>query len=138
MAQTENKEDISTLAKAFKDDFLIGAAVNGRTIDSQRELLKRHYNSLTAENEMKFASVHPAEETYTFEEADRIAAFARENGKKLRGHTLVWHNQTPDRVFADKKGGTAGRELLLARMKSHIETVVNRYRGTIYSLGRRQ
>lgn len=121
-----------SLAKAFQDDFLIGAAVNKRTIVSQRDLLKEHYNSLTAENEMKFESLHPEEHRYTFEEADRIAGFARENGMKLRGHTLVWHNQTPNWVFDDGNGGKAGRDLLLDRMKSHIETVVSRYKDTIY------
>jgi len=121
-----------TLAEGFKQDFLIGAAVNAQTIVTQQDLLKTHYNSLTAENEMKFESVHPAENLYTFEKADRIAEFARENGMKLRGHTLVWHNQTPDWVFEDANGGEADRETVLARMKTHIETVVNRYRHDIY------
>ncbi|MCM3629849.1 endo-1,4-beta-xylanase [Paenibacillus glycanilyticus] len=120
------------LSKSFQDYFLIGAAVNHRTIVSQSELLRQHYNSITAENEMKFESLHPEENGYAFEQADRIAGFARDNGMKLRGHTLVWHNQTPSWVFEDGNGGLAGRELLLARMKSHIETVVERYKDIIY------
>lgn len=132
MGETVNARSNESLAEAFKDDFLIGAAVNSRTIASQRDLLLQHYNSLTAENEMKFERLHPAEGTYTFEAADEIAAFARENGKKLRGHTLVWHNQTPDWVFEDGHGGSANRETVLARMKAHIDTVVSRYKGTIY------
>ncbi|ACT02884.1 endo-1,4-beta-xylanase [Paenibacillus sp. JDR-2] len=132
MESTVNKQDKQSLAEAFQNDLLIGAAVNHRTIVSQSELLNQHYNSVTAENEMKFESLHPKEHLYTFEQADKIAGFARENGMKLRGHTLVWHNQTPDWVFEDGHGGIAGRELLLARMKSHIETVVNRYKDTIY------
>ncbi|QHW33614.1 endo-1,4-beta-xylanase [Paenibacillus rhizovicinus] len=121
-----------SLATAFQNDFLIGAAVNSRTIISQSSLLQQHYNSITAENEMKFESLHPGEQRYSFEQADRIAQFARENGMKLRGHALVWHNQTPQWVFEDGNGGPAGRELLLSRMKSHIDTVVNRYKDTIY------
>ncbi|MFD1956466.1 endo-1,4-beta-xylanase [Paenibacillus thailandensis] len=132
MAEADNTVMNQSLAGAFKDDFLIGAAVNAHTVLSQRDLLLEHYNSLTAENEMKFESVHPAEDTYTFEKADRIARFSRDNGMKLRGHTLVWHNQTPDWVFEDEGGGAANRELLLARMKSHIDTVVKRYRDAIY------
>ncbi|CAM3920727.1 endo-1,4-beta-xylanase [Cohnella lubricantis] len=132
MAAIDPFETNVSLAEAFQNDFAIGAAVNGRTIVSQRDLLKRHYNSLTAENEMKFESVHPADGVYTFEEADRIAAFASENGMKLRGHTLVWHNQTPNWVFQDERGGSADRQTLLARMKDHIDTVVGRYRGSIY------
>lgn len=121
-----------SLARAFQNDFLIGAAVNSRTIVSQNGLLRKHYNSITAENEMKFENLHPEERRYSFEDADRIARFARENGMKMRGHTLVWHNQTPPWVFEDDEGRRAGRELLLARMKSHIDAVVNRYKDTIY------
>ncbi|MGN7456889.1 endo-1,4-beta-xylanase [Paenibacillus pasadenensis] len=132
MAGTERNIAEGSLARAFEKDFYIGAAVSSRTIVSQKELLIGQYNSLTAENEMKFASVHPQERTYTFEEADRIADFAREHGMKLRGHTLVWHNQTPDWVFEDGQGGEAGRELLLERMQAHIEKVVGRYSATVY------
>ncbi|MGF9696838.1 endo-1,4-beta-xylanase [Paenibacillus sp. MABNR03] len=120
------------LKTLYKDAFHIGAAVNTRTIESQKSLLAYHFNSITAENEMKFSSVHPQEELYTFEDADVIAAFAREQGMALRGHTLVWHNQTPDWLFEDDKGGLAERDVLLARLQSHIQTVVGRYKDVIY------
>lgn len=117
----------------FQEDFKIGAAVNPRTIVSQEALLTRHFNSITAENEMKFASVHPEEEEYTFEEADLLADFARKHGMALRGHTLVWHNQTTDWIFQDRKGDPVSREVLLERMRAHIHTVVGRYKGDIYA-----
>ncbi|GIQ64525.1 beta-xylanase [Paenibacillus cisolokensis] len=128
-----NLQALPKLHEAFKDQFLIGAAINPMTIEKQRELLAYHYNSVTAENEMKFESLHPEEGRYTFERADRIAAFAKAHGMGLRGHTLVWHNQTPGWVFEGKDGGTADRDTLLARMKSHIDTVVTRYKGEIYA-----
>jgi len=128
----EQTRHIPKLHEAFRDGFDIGAAVNPRTIARSGELIAYHYNSLTAENEMKFASLHPSEEKYTFEEADRIADFARNNGMKLRGHTLVWHNQTPDWLFQDRDGGQVGRETLFARMKAHIDTVVKRYKNSVY------
>lgn len=120
------------LKELFKHDFQIGAAVNPLTIKSQKPLLLHHFNSITAENEMKFVSLHPEEDVYTFEEADDIANFARENGIALRGHTLVWHNQTSNWLFEDGKGGVADRELVLNRLRSHIQTVVGRYKDTIY------
>lgn len=88
MANT-TKGNIPKLYEAFKGSFDIGAAVNPRTIIKAGDLIANHYNSLTAENEMKFVSVHPAEDTYTFEEADKIAAFARKNGMKMRGRRLL-------------------------------------------------
>lgn len=126
-------DQIARLHEVFSEQFLIGAAVSSRTLVTQRELLLQHFNSLTAENEMKFESVHPAEKRYTFEKADRLIAFAKANGMGVRGHTLVWHNQTPNWMFKNKFGEKVDRETLLARMKAHIETVVTRYKGSIYA-----
>lgn len=112
--------------------FDIGAAVNLETIESQRDLLTTHYNSITAENDMKFERLHPYDGIYRFEAADRIVDFAAANRMKVRGHTLVWHNQTPDWVFAGKNGDLTDRGTLLARMKEHITTVVKRYKGIVY------
>lgn len=123
----------ASLKELYKDAFHIGAAVSPKTIDSQRSLLAYHFNSLTAENEMKFSSVHPQQERYTFEDADVIASFAREQGMALRGHTLVWHNQTPDWLFENETGGLVERDVLLERLKEHIETVVGRYKDVIYA-----
>ncbi|MCM3129118.1 endo-1,4-beta-xylanase [Paenibacillus provencensis] len=131
-----NPNDITStpsLKEAFSEHFLIGAAVNPRTIIHQKELLAHHYNSLTAENEMKFESVHPSEDTYTFEAADQIVSYAREHRMKLRGHTLVWHNQTTDWLFEDNRGGLCSKELLYSRLQSHIDTVVKRYKNDIYA-----
>ncbi|GMK37650.1 beta-xylanase [Paenibacillus sp. CCS19] len=121
------------LHEAFQQHFLIGAAVNPRTIQAQRELLAYHFNSITAENEMKFERVHPTEDQYTFDAADQLVAFAKSNGMGVRGHTLVWHNQTSPWMFTNEDGSTVDRDTLLARMKSHIETVVSRYKGEIYA-----
>nr|WP_115995838.1 endo-1,4-beta-xylanase [Cohnella lupini] len=124
---------IPKLYEAFHGCFDIGAAVNPRTIAQSGDLIANHYNSLTAENEMKFERLHPWENSYTFEAADKIVDYAREHGKKLRGHTLVWHNQAPDWLFQDGEGGPVSGETLLARLKLHVDTVVRRYQGDIYA-----
>lgn len=121
------------LKQLFTDDFKIGAAVNPATIRTQESLLAYHFDSITAENEMKFVSVHPEEQTYTFEAADRLAEFARAHGMAMRGHTLVWHNQTSDWLFQDSQGGTVSKEVLLRRVREHIHTVVGRYKNDIYA-----
>lgn len=132
MARSRN-DQLPMLHEAFSEYFLIGAAVNPHTLAAQRDLLTYHFNSLTAENEMKFERVHPAEERYTFEEADRLVAFAKDNDIGIRGHTLIWHNQTPEWMFEHPNGGAVDRATLFARMKAHIETVVSRYKGAIYA-----
>ena len=128
-----NTRTETALKSIFSDDFKIGAAVNPLTIRTQEELLAYHFNSITAENEMKFASVHPEEEVYFFDDADRLAAFARKHGMAMRGHTLVWHNQTTDWLFQDQQGQPVSKSVLLKRLHSHIHTVVGRYRDDIYA-----
>jgi len=127
-----NEGEVPSLHEAFAKEFPIGAAVSPVILDSTGSLIARHYNSLTAENDMKPIELQPEENFFTFEKADRIVRFAKEHGMRLRGHTLVWHNQTPDWMFEGKNGEPADRELLLCRMKLHIDTVVGRYRGDVY------
>ncbi|MUT67493.1 endo-1,4-beta-xylanase [Paenibacillus sp. NEAU-GSW1] len=123
---------IPGLGQQYKGLFDIGAAVSQTTIETQKELLAAHFNSITAENDMKFERIHPLKDVYTFEAADRLVDFAAKHGMRMRGHTLVWHNQTPDWVFEESDGVPAIRETLLARMKEHIDIVAGRYKGLIY------
>lgn len=127
----KNKE-IPALHTAYDKHFLIGAAVNPHTLQTQQELIKKHFNSITAENQMKFEELQPDPGRFTFETADKIVSFAKENGMKVRGHTLVWHNQTPDWMFINEDGSLTDRETLLERMKLHITTVMEHYKGQIY------
>lgn len=130
VAQTQQ-----TLKDAFKDDFKIGAALNRRQIfeDDVRgaEIVKTHFNSITPENVLKWALVHPEHNRYDFKAPDRLVAFGEKHGMFIVGHTLVWHKQTPDSVFQDEKGNSVDRETLLKRLRDHIFTVVGRYKGKI-------
>lgn len=124
------------LKEVFDGLFRVGAALNadqihGR-IPSDTALVVRHFNTVTAENAMKWERIHPQPEEYTFETADAFVEFGQKNKMFVVGHTLVWHNQTPRWVFEDAEGKPAGRQLLLRRMKEHIETVVGRYKGRVH------
>jgi endo-1,4-beta-xylanase len=116
----------TSLCNTYKQHFPIGAAI------THADMLTTQYNSITAENCMKFALTHPKQDRYTFEDSDKLSEFARKNGIKMRGHTLVWHGQTPDWVFVDAKGDAVSRDTLLERMHEHIQTVVGRYRESVY------
>ncbi|GEM04588.1 beta-xylanase [Halolactibacillus miurensis] len=124
---------MTTLKDYFRSDFLIGAAINEETIKADQALLKQEFNSITAENEMKFEEIHPEPGQYNFDVSDAFLSFAKAHDMGLRGHTLVWHNQTPDWFFQDDEGNDVTREVLLERMKDHIDTVVGRYKGEIYA-----
>ncbi|MFP4015726.1 MAG: endo-1,4-beta-xylanase [Halanaerobiaceae bacterium] len=128
-----NSEEIIPLYQKFSSDFPIGAAVSRWTLSSHKDILEKHFNSLTAENEMKFSSLQPSENNFNFNDADRLISFAKENNMKVRGHVLVWHNQTPGWVFEDGSGNQVSSEVLLQRMEDHINKVVKRYDDDIYA-----
>lgn len=118
----------------YKDYFPIGVAVSPRALKTdEAQMILQQFNSITAENAMKMGPIHPEENRYNWEGADSIAAFAKRHGLKLRGHTLCWHNQAPRWFFTDASGNEVSKEVLLQRLKDHITTVVQRYKGTIYA-----
>jgi endo-1,4-beta-xylanase len=115
--------------------WLIGVALNQSQSDGRDaaavELVTRHFNSITPENLLKFQSIHPEPDRFTFEAQDRYVAFGLERGMTVIGHTLVWHSQTPAWVWAGADGKPADRATMLERMRAHIATVVGRYKGKI-------
>jgi endo-1,4-beta-xylanase len=124
-----------TLKVAFKNDFLIGAALNPSQFcelnHAEAALVKQQFNSISPENILKWEKIHPAPGRYDFTLADRYVNFGVENKMFIVGHNLVWHEQTPKWVFQDETGNPVSREVLLARMREHIFAVVGRYRGKI-------
>ena len=119
----------------YQSYFPIGVAVSPHALISDESgLIKLNFNSLTPENDMKMETIHPKELVYNWKTADAIVAYAQQNNMKVRGHTLIWHNQVPDWIFKDAKTGKqVTKEVLLQRMKEHIFTVVSRYKGSIYA-----
>ena len=119
----------------YKDYFTVGVAVNMRNINDPEQvaIIKKEYNSITAENDMKPGSVHPQEGVWNWKNADAIADFCRQNGIKLRGHCLVWHSQFCDWMFTDKDGKDVSKEVFYERLREHIHTVVNRYKDIVYA-----
>ncbi|MDZ7694313.1 MAG: endo-1,4-beta-xylanase [Balneolaceae bacterium] len=133
----EGEEQVSlteeSLAGAYQDNFKIGVALNRFQVQDKipeaTALIKRHFNSITPENLLKWESVHPRPEEYNFGPADAFVEFGEQNDMFIVGHTLVWHSQVPDWVFETENGEDIGREALLQRMKAHIDSVAGGYRG---------
>ncbi|MUP44968.1 endo-1,4-beta-xylanase [Gramella sp. BOM4] len=130
---SENKQE-KGLKDYYSDYFPMGVAVAPNSFEGEsKELILEHFNSITPENVMKMGVIHPEPDRYNWEPADKIANFAREHNMKMRGHALVWHQQTGPWIFEAEDGGKVSKEVLLQRMKSHIDSVVKRYKGTIYA-----
>lgn len=125
-----------SLKDAFQDKFLIGAALNESQVlernATQAALVKRHFNTITPENVMKWGRIYPQPNRYEFGPADQFVEFGERNKMVIIGHTLIWHSQTPNWVFQDESGQPATREFLLSRMSNHIHTVVGRYKGRVH------
>jgi len=107
--------DTPSLKDAFKDHFYVGTAINraiatgvGGFRRSPEQVakdiaqVKEQFNQIVPENDLKWALVEPREgaDGYDFAPADAFVNFGLSNNMYLVGHTLIWHSQTPQWVFA--------------------------------------
>lgn len=113
---------VATRAQRF-----VGAALTPDHLNDAklRELASAHFNSLTAENDMKWESVEPEPSRFAFAAGDELIAFAARHGMRVRGHTLVWHNQLPPWVKALE--GAALRSAMLR----HVRETAAHWKGPI-------
>lgn len=121
--------------KAAFPGFRVGTTLNhdevyGRDLVGG-EIIAHHFNAVSPENLLKWEFVQPRPGRFAFEAPDRYVELGEAHGMFIVGHALVWHNQTPPWVFQNADGTPASRDTLLARMRTHIHTVVGRYRGRI-------
>ena len=143
---TSEQEDDVALKDLCSDFFTLGVGINGSTLENQTlnipeymELSKKHFNSCTMTNLMKscyildqFASQDNlkngnSEPALNFASIDPTLKWCRENGMKMRGHTLVWHTQAPGWFFRENytdDGEYVDKETMLARMESYIRQLL--------------
>jgi endo-1,4-beta-xylanase len=117
----------------FDPHFLFGNIVNPADVTSSgvtNKRLTRHYNVLTAENDMKPQYLSSSQGSYNWSTADRIVNAAAASGFKVVGHTLLWHSQIPQ--WQQSMAGQS-KETALAAMQKFITDVVTHYKGKIYS-----
>ena len=120
----------SSLKDAYKNDFLIGAALNEYTINEKEPavavLVPLQFNAITAENIMKCEVIHPDWDRYNFEPADKYVAYGKKYGMFIVGHTLIWHSQLSPFVSNIKNSDS-----LKQYMINHISIVAGRYAGKV-------
>ena len=137
----------SPLYELFSDFFSLGVAINGINISNASvnshelaALTAYHFNSVVYSNLMKpdflidrtrsMANALDGDETgvaVRFDDALPGLEFARANGLGMRGHTLVWHTQTPEWFFREgftTNGDFVSREIMIARLESYIRQVL--------------
>lgn len=130
---------LPSVAQTLSAYFPVGTiAYNGGITGVQGELVTKHFNSLVSENDMKWSSLQAQPGVFTWTNADAQVAFAKAKGLKLRGHTLVWHEQMPAWVFQDAAGAAltpsaASKALVLQREVEHITAVLNHFKPEVAS-----
>lgn len=132
----DTSSEVPALREVFQDRFLIGSALNQRQASEEDmrgvPIVRKHYNTITPENIMKWQYIHPEPGVYDFTGSDRFVEFGEENDMFIVGHTLVWHSQTPDWVFEDENGNPMERDAMIERMRDHIHTIVGHYKGRVH------
>ncbi len=138
LAEPEIETDIPNLKDGYEDLFKLGCAATDSEITPKaaQDIIKKHFNSLTLGNELKpealldekkmQASGSETDVVINLQGADKLLKYAESLKLPVRGHTLVWHSQTPDWFF--RKGYQAGgewasRETMLKRMENYIKAV---------------
>lgn len=124
--------EIPSLKEIFKNNFLVGTAINAQQIEgtdtAADQLIKQQFSAVTPENVMKAEIIHPGWNTYNFDLADKLVAFAQKNNLKINAHTLIWHSQLPP-FMRYMQDADSVRQYL----ENHIATVAGRYDGKVYS-----
>lgn len=147
-------EEIPSMSEYWKDYFSIGIAITKGELlnDFKGDLIKQQFNSMTCGNEMKPDALLDREATKSegtetcpvlkFDSCDEMLQFCVDNNIKMRGHTLVWHSQTPDWFFMEEYSNKpdavfASREVMLQRLENYIRLVMEyvntTYPGVVYA-----
>ena len=137
------EQNIASVYQTYANYFPIGAAIDGTDLfGPHSQLLVKHFNSITSENDMKWDATEATEGTFTFTNADAEVAFAQKNNIRIRGHNLVWATgeQVPAWVFLEEDGVTplqpgnaADAALLTQRIQNHIQNVVSHFGNAVYA-----
>ena len=123
-----------SLKDAFQGKFKIGTSVSPHELGSGENFIKKHFNSITPENELKPDSIinqqacqqngHNVETQVAFNQGTRSTlSFCERNRIPLRGHTFVWYSQTPDWFFRDNfgYGNYVSKDIMDQRLESFIK-----------------
>lgn len=151
MQKIEMEKDIPSLREVLPSSLNIGTSVPVYDLTEanyETEIIKKHFNTVVAENCCKWGSVNKGPGFFDWSEADMYMKFVRDNNLRARWHNFVWHGQcapwafykNPDDVNFEEffKGNLdvskmATKEEFEKRVREWIQVVCDRYRGQIVS-----
>ena len=132
------QSELMPVKQSYEDEFLIGTAISSEDLAGIRfDLLTTHFNSVTAGNAMKSGELQRTKGNFTFSGADNLVDTSLDAGMKVHGHTLVWHQQSPEwmntAIDTDGNMRYLSREEALDNMRTHIKTVVEHFADKVIS-----
>lgn len=135
--EAEAEEETLRLKELFAEHGMkVGTCLSLNMMSNldQRMIITDQFNSITMENSMKpdyifnkEKSIETGDLVVEFnKDVIKMLDFARKNGMAVRGHTIIWHSQTPNWIFYEDfrdSSKFASREVMLARMESYIKQI---------------
>ncbi|GAB3249250.1 endo-1,4-beta-xylanase [Larkinella harenae] len=131
-SQILQAQTVSSTSTSLKTaaPFPIGAALNPNLLKKNpayRRIAQNEFSGITSENHLKMHHVHPEPNRYDWSGGDALMLFARQNGQRMHGHALLWHQAVPKWVREFQGDSTAWQQLI----KTHIYAVVRHYKDQI-------
>ncbi len=119
-------------------NYPVGAAIEAASlVGADRDILLKHMSSITAENAMKPEVIRPNANTTSptpepiaqpnFAPADALVSFATTNNIRVRGHTLLWHQNAPTWFFAGDSTSPGYRNTVRLRLRDYIYSVIQHF-----------
>ena len=123
----QNGKSIGTAISLYKNDLTDSTLPETEAVSFQ-------FNMLVAENEMKPEAFGGKDGKFVFTSANQLVNFANRKKMVMRGHCLVWNQQSPEWISSD--GGKTNdrnwtRDEALKIMKSHITNVMQHFKGKV-------
>ena len=119
-----------SLVGKFGHIFKMGTSVSPHELNSGANFIKKHFNSITPENELKPDSLlkqGSSDNTrcnVSLANAAQTLKFCEQNGIGVRGHTFVWYSQTPDWFFKENfqsSGAYVSKDIMNKRLENFIK-----------------
>ena len=124
-----------SLKDTFGSKFKMGTCVSPGELNTGAAFIKKHFNSITPENELKPDAIinqqacqqkgNNVNTQVVFNSGTKaILKFCQDNGIALRGHTFVWYSQTPDWFFRENfqnYGNYVSKTVMNQRLESLIK-----------------
>jgi endo-1,4-beta-xylanase len=127
VTERQASASIDALFKA-KGKLYIGVATDQNRLSTGKsaDVIKANFGQVTPENSMKWDTTESTQGKFNFAGADYLVNWATTNNKTIRGHTFCWHSQLPGWV-----SGLKSKDTLTSALKTHITTVMTRYKGQV-------